>query len=188
MAYIKGMQADITGLTTAVQNVPSEIERLLERRQMAGPLSLESIVNAVQNGPVMTGMAADVARLAQLLADDGQLRIDGSRNASARRAHNMRLIAEYRHADGEYRHVPHTWKFPSLHLQNMYIYWHCGDEEGNIPPMKKFETRNVSFLGRGRKKLSEIRCVMKFLDTAATSAGLAPREHMTHMEANAACT
>ena len=108
MAYIKGMQADITGLTTAVQNVPSEIERLLERRQMAGPLSLESIVNAVQNGPVMTGMAADVARLAQLLADDGQLRIDGSRNASARRAHNMRLIAEDRHADGEYRYPYRT--------------------------------------------------------------------------------
>lgn len=55
MAYIKGMQADITGLTTAVQNVPSEIERLLERRQMAGPLSLESIVNAVQNEQMLLG-------------------------------------------------------------------------------------------------------------------------------------
>eukprot|EP00986_Skeletonema_menzelii_P017832 scaffold22390_cov91-Skeletonema_menzelii.AAC.1 len=187
MAYIKGLQADMRGVVQAVQNVPSEVERLLERRQMAGPLSLESIVNAVENGAVMTGMAANVSTLMQLLlTEGGQLRIDGSRNISGQRhAHNMRLVSQYRHADGEYRRVPHTWKFPSLPLQNMYIYWHCGDEEGNIPPMKMFETRDVKFLQRGSKKLSEIRCVMKFLDTAATSAGSAPRQHMSHMEANA---
>lgn len=184
MAYIKGMQADISGLTNAVQNIPSELDRLLERRQMAGPLSLESIVDAVQNGPVMTGMARDVARLTEMLTDGGQLRTDGSRNTSNQRAaHNMRLVTQYRHADGEYRRVPRTWTFPSLHLQNMYTYWHCGDEESDIPPMKMLETKDVKFLNRGRKKLSEIRCVMKFLDNAAASAGLAPRERMTNMEA-----
>ena len=132
----------------------------------------------------MTGMARDVARLTEMLTDGGQLRTDGSRNTSNQRAaHNMRLVTQYRHADGEYRRVPRTWKFPSLHLQNMYTYWHCGDEEGDIPPMKMLETKDVKFLNRGRKKLSEIRCVMKFLDNAAASAGLAPRERMTNMEA-----
>jgi len=160
MAYIKGLQADMRGVVQAVQNVPSEVERLLERRQMAGPLSLESIVNAVENGAVMTGMAANVSTLMQLLlTEGGQLRIDGSRNISGQRhAHNMRLVSQYRHADGEYRRVPHTWKFPSLPLQNMYIYWHCGDEEGNIPPMKMFETRDVKFLQRGSKKLRNSLC------------------------------
>ena len=61
------------------------------------------------------------------------------------------------------------------------VYWHCGDEEGNIPPMKYFETSDVKFLSRARKKLSEIRRVMRFLDTAATSAGLAPKEHHIYL-------
>ncbi len=51
--------------------------------------------------------------------------------------------------------------------------------------MKWFVTNDVKFIKGGRKKLSEIRRVMKFLDTSAASAGEAPREHMTHMEANA---
>lgn len=152
---------------------------------MAGPLSLEAIVNAVQNGLVMTAMAADIAGLRQSLATDGQLRTrDGSRNASTLRP--MRLAgADYTHEDGVDRRVPHTWTFPSLPLQNMYVYWHCGDEAGHIPPMKWFEASDVNFLKRGLKKLSEIRRVMQFLDTSATSAGVPPKEHMTHMEANA---
>ena len=44
-----------------VRRHPQYVRRNLERRQMAGPLSLESIVDAVQTGPVMTGMAADIA-------------------------------------------------------------------------------------------------------------------------------
>eukprot|EP00586_Coscinodiscus_wailesii_P023886 CAMPEP_0172504834 /NCGR_PEP_ID=MMETSP1066-20121228/181697_1 /TAXON_ID=671091 /ORGANISM="Coscinodiscus wailesii, Strain CCMP2513" /LENGTH=60 /DNA_ID=CAMNT_0013281193 /DNA_START=62 /DNA_END=241 /DNA_ORIENTATION=+ len=37
MAYIKGMQDNISGLSKAVENVPLDLERLLEKRQMAGP-------------------------------------------------------------------------------------------------------------------------------------------------------
>ena len=66
----------------------------------------------------------------------------------------------------------------------MYVYWHCGDEEGSIPPMKFLELSDVDFITRGKKALSEIKCVMQFIDKQATSAGVSPKELMTHIEAN----
>ncbi len=52
--------------------------------------------------------------------------------------------------------------------------------------MKALDYSDVQFINRGRKKFSEIGRVMKFIDAAATSAGVIPTETMTQVEANAA--
>eukprot|EP00956_Cyclotella_meneghiniana_P022434 scaffold42466_cov42-Cyclotella_meneghiniana.AAC.1 len=53
-AYIKSL--DVT-----VDNMPQKFEAMLDRRQMAGPLSLDQIAQAVENGPRITAIANDIA-------------------------------------------------------------------------------------------------------------------------------
>ena len=68
----------------------------------------------------------------------------------------------------------------------MYLYWHRGDEEKNIPPMKFFEKKDVDFLcKRARSNLTECRKVIAVIDRAAKSRGEEPKQLMTHLEANA---
>ena len=38
-----------------------KFEAMLDRRQMAGPLSLDQIAQAVENGPRITAIANDIA-------------------------------------------------------------------------------------------------------------------------------
>jgi hypothetical protein len=97
--------------------------------------------------------------------------------------HNMRVFKQYNHS-GKYRRVPSTWEFPTLPLQNMYVYWHCGDEEKGIPPLKYLEHSDIDFISRGKKALSEIKSVMQFIDKQAISAGITPKDLMTQIEAN----
>ena len=51
-----------------------------------------------------------------------------------------------------------------------------------IVPRTYFETSDVKFLRRVKQRLREIKRMMEFIENAATSAGLAPRETMSHVE------
>jgi hypothetical protein len=180
-AYMRGMHEDILA-------IPAKIEEMLQQRQMAGPLSLAQIAERIENGPKMKAMQEDLAFLKNHLLNGGTgIHVAAGTSVGTRirptTRHNMRLFKEYHH-NGNYRRVPSTWKFPALPLQNMYVYWHCGDEEGGIPPMKYLECSDIDFIKRGKKALSEIKSVMQFIDKQAISAGVAPKDLMTQIEAN----
>jgi hypothetical protein len=178
-AYMKGMHEDILAL-------PDRLEELLQRRQMAGPLSLDEIACRIENGPKMTAIQEDLAIMKRMMLEGGGFNgpvAGGPRVNRPTPRHNMRLFQEYKH-NGKYRRVPSTWSFPKLPLQNMYVYWHCGDEEGKIPPMKYLESNDIDFMKRGKKSLSEIRLVMQFIDKQSIAAGLTPRGTMNQIEAN----
>ena len=129
--------AYIRGLEEKVQNIPSKIEEILDKQQMTGPLSLDQIAKAVENGQRISGIHNQMAALTRML-ENNQFTAGGSDRHSTTHATNARLVRQYGHPDGKYRRVPSDWKFPMLHLQPMYLYWHCGDESANIPPMKWF--------------------------------------------------
>jgi hypothetical protein len=57
---------DLAGLQDAARDVPRQLEELLDRSQMAGPLSLEAIVNAVQNSPMISEMARDMVAMRRM--------------------------------------------------------------------------------------------------------------------------
>ena len=59
-AYIKSLEVQ-------VQDIPNQLERLLDRRQMTGPLSLDQIAIAVGNGPRISGMANDIVSLVRMV-------------------------------------------------------------------------------------------------------------------------
>ena len=42
----------------------------------------------------------------------------------------------YEHDDGIKRRVPSSYSFPMLGLSEMYVLWHCGDQENKISPSK----------------------------------------------------
>lgn len=153
------LYAYIKELDVKVQGIPNKIEELLDRRNMAGDLSLDQIARAVENGPRMAAMAADLAALrranAVLNNDVGTGAGTPDNNPGTVTA---RLHRQFRHPDGKMRRVPPTWDFPRLNLQAMYVYWHCGDEANHIPPAKQLLNSDVNFLGtRARTRMNELR-------------------------------
>ena len=84
-----------------------------------------------------------------------------------------------------YRRVPWDWKFPKLGLQPMYAYWHCGNENDNIPPIKWLQCSDVDRVGkRARATLAKMRRVMTLIDDRARAKGLRVKANMNHVEAN----
>ena len=112
-----------------------------------GQLSLEQILRAIKNGPKMTAMAKDINALRRMQEENSNQGGDGNCRTAMRQ--NIRLVWEYKHKkDGKYLRVPSSWRFPTLPLQNMYLYWHCGNVKENIPPMKCFQNADVCFFGK----------------------------------------
>ena len=150
---------------------------------MMGQLSLQQITQAIKDDPRMHTMARDITLLKQILEEGLPVAAGSAKRAPT---HNLRLIQEYKHSNGRYRRVYPSWTFPKLTLQNMYLYWHCGDEEKHISPMIFFEKKDVDFLcKRVRSNLTECRKVVVVIDRAAKSQGEEPKQMMTHLEANA---
>jgi len=184
LAYIRGLREDMKKQGEILNELPAKIAEMLDNRTMNGPVSLEQIARAIENGPKFTAMAKDVSSLTRMMAE-GAVAVGGRRRNNGVPDHNMRLIREYQHSPGIYRRVPTSWQFPKLKLQGMYQYWHSGDEVKNIPPMKFLENTDVQHLGkRARTTLGEIRKVMALIDNAAKAKGLPVKDRMTHTEIN----
>ena len=166
-----------------MESIPVAIKRLLDESQMMGKLSLHLITQAIKDDPWMCTMANDIMLLKRIL-EEGLPAAAG--DAKRIPTHNLQLIQEYKHSDGWYRRVPPSWTSPKLALQNMYLYWYCGDEEKYIPPIICFEKKDVDFLcKRVRRNLTECRKVVVVIDRAAKSQGEEPKQMMNRLEANA---
>ena len=62
--------AHLKSLDVRIQEMPRKKEELLDKRSMAGPLSLDQIARAVENGPRMSSMASDIAALRRIVQDN----------------------------------------------------------------------------------------------------------------------
>ena len=174
--------------------MPQKFEAMLDRRQMAGPLSLDEIAQAVENGPRITAIANDIATLRRVTRRVIQENVGvagANNNTQASTSVNpltqqplARLQRQYQHPDGKVRRVPPSWEFPKISLLAMYQYWHYGDATKKIPPMKYLHASDVDYLGKGsRVRLAEVRKIMTAIDGEATAKGYPPQEHMDHQQA-----
>jgi len=93
----------------------------------------------------------------------------------------------YKHDDEVKRRVPSTWKFPMVGLEDIYVYWHCGDAEQKISPMKLFQTSDLLHVKRAKNNLYEVRSVVTLVDSAATKRGMTVNTVMTPEEAKECC-
>jgi len=166
-----------------VSAMPDRIFQQIESRGMLGDLSLVQITRAVEDGHRLTTMANGIAALRRIV-QEGIISAGGSHDRSAARQ-NIRLVCEFKHGDGKYSRVPSSWTFPSLQLQNMYLYWHCGHEALKNPPTKFVQHKDIDFLGKqARISLRECRRVMEAIDKEATHKGVVPRSIMSQVETN----
>lgn len=72
-------------------------------------------------------------------------------------------------------------------IEDIYIWWHCGDEQGKISPMKLFTASDISHVKRSRANLSEVRGVVSIIDLEADKAGMTMKSAMTVDEAKKRC-
>ena len=185
------LYAYVKSLDVQIQNLPNKLEELLDRRSMAGPVFLDQITRAVENGPRMSAMAGDIAALRRIVQDNNT-RTSGeeagntnNNNGNVLDLPEPQLHRQYMHPDGIERRVPPSWTIPKLGLHLMYAYWHCGDPANGIPEMKHLLASDVSYLGKGAKtRLSEMRKVMTLIDREAISKGCTVRVTMNHKMAN----
>lgn len=79
-----------------------------------------------------------------------------------------------------------TNEVPSLPLENMYSifwYWHCGDDECNIPQMKMFEAKWNSLCDEDSGYSGFLVWWRFWIQWLYLQDRSAPREHMSHTEA-----
>ena len=178
----------IRGLKECFDELPSKIEAMLDTRDRRGGLSIDQIIRAVGESPKIVTMSDDMATIKQMIANGIVTRGGNESNPSGaerRRSRSARLLREFKHGENNYRRVPPGWKFPKLNLQAMYLYWHCGDECGNIPRMKFLDKSDVKHLGkRAGVMLWEIGLVMTLIDNRAKQKGLIVKDLLSHAEAN----
>lgn len=67
------------------------------------------------------------------------------------------------------------------------VFWHCGDEDQKISPMKMFQVSDVYLLKRAKTNLSEVRAVMTLVDLEAAKQGMTVKSVMTEEEARECC-
>ena len=111
----------IKGIECQVRDIPKRMEDMLDKRQMAGPLSLERVMEAVEKSPIMAKIANDLASLRRQNHSLAASAAATAEHATINRPYNVmaRLQREYQHPDKIYHRVPPTWKFPLLNLQPM---------------------------------------------------------------------
>ena len=112
--------------------MPQKFEEMLDRRQMAGPLSLDQIARAVE-GPCITAIANDIAALRRVIQDNGVARANNNTPQASTSVNPLtqqpfaRLQRQYQHPDGKVCRSAPSWEFPKISLLAMYQYWHSGD-------------------------------------------------------------
>jgi hypothetical protein len=149
---------------------------------------MAQIGRVVEESPQIIAMRKEMAEMKQMMRR--RLAVDGDDGTGGNATtlftpQNASLICQYLHTDGNTRRVPSTWTIPKLPIRQMYLYWHCGDITQNIPPMKYFQSSDLSFLNkRSKSNMSELKKVMGDIDSAAASRGFPPKRTMNHDEAN----
>ncbi|KAL9191250.1 hypothetical protein ACHAXT_000956 [Thalassiosira profunda] len=170
----------------------------------AGAMTIGEAMKAFQSGlsgfdfhsTTPTGKQRDVARLKWSTLTKYKTSTSPKKKAKPYDAETAKaeFLAEeddqywYEHGDGKKRRVPSSWQFPMLGLEDMYVYWHCGDKERKISPMKRFTGSDINLLQkRCKTNLSEVRAVMTIIDLEAKKKGKTISSGMTPDEAKECC-
>lgn len=178
MKYFEQISADI-------KNIVPQMEKILDNRQFNGQISLAQMKNIMNDSSAMARITTELSSLRKELRERTlpQNTFEVGENVSGIALGNRVL---YNHSDGILRRVPTTWKFPQSALHLMYMYWHLGDENNGVSPMKFFRPIDVNFLpGRAKKNLAELRFIMTTIDDGARRKGLGVQAKMSSQEVHA---
>jgi|Transcript_4726 hypothetical protein len=165
-----------------IDELPSRFERLLDERQMNGPITLAQMQKLVDRSPVVNGLVQTVNSMKVML--EGRLPTADSTTVNTQGARPKYDV--FPHPDGKRRRIPDDWEFPKGTLQSTYVSWHCGDPARKISPIKLLDNRDFSAVKlkpRGKRTHTELKRLMGFIDKAARDKGVPPKGEMTQSEA-----
>ena len=167
-----------------LNELPIKSGEMLDERDTHGGLTLDQIVQAVEQAPQLSGISKDVTHIKQMMSKNNEHEHEDV-GAQRRIRQTARFMREFKHGKNDYRRVPRTWTFSTLGLQPLYVYWHSGDEEKNPLPHDFLERRDVAHINKKAPAvLSEIRRVMTLIDKHAETQGRRIKNVMTPAEAN----
>ena len=161
----------IRGLKASFEAMPAKIETMMDKSGSCGESLIDQIVRAVGEASQHSAMSNYIISIKQMIED-----MDVARETAGNRQHqtqrgsvkHMRLLGEFKHGNDDYRRVPSTWKFPSLSLQPMHTYWHCGNNSETLSPMKFLEPQDLVHMGTSAlETLSKIGGGMAIIDNSA---------------------
>ena len=173
-------------LDAKLDKLPQLWEKSLDDRQFNGNISLTQMRSLIKEDESFKAMARDVATMKRAI-EGGGFGTGGNNNNNTSQPGDVIRRGLYNH-HGKWRRVPPGWKFPHLSLQNMYQFWHCGDDQSaqKVLPMKHFDSKDMSYLGRRDQiNLTNVRFLMGLIDKTAEVKGRPPKATMTRVEANA---
>jgi len=136
VAVLYGMKK----LEKKIDNIPKQIEGLLEERQMNGPVSLAEmrslVTEAVSESVNCLTEKIEAALGSQRVAESNATNVSANTDAANDQPSRAPRFNLFDHPDRIRRRVPKDWEFPKLNLQHMYLLWHCGNESQNAAAIK----------------------------------------------------
>jgi len=84
---------------------------------------------------------------------------------------------------GKFQRIPAGWSFPQGTTAVMWLGWVCPDEAHGVSPLSCFTSMDMNHLTQGKKKLSELKWLMKMFEDAGRVKGLW-KDVFTPAEAN----
>ena len=169
-----------------IKKLPTQFEESLDARQFNGAISLPQMKELMKEAQSEqnAAMAADIATIKKAMEDGKLLSADSSPDEEEDPDYGKQFDLHL-HPDGTLRKVPSDWTFPMNQLQQMYQYWHCGNQLLKICPMKYFHSSDVSFLGDStRIRLNEVKQLMEIIDKTAGENGAKPTKKMNMSSTN----
>ena len=174
LAYATGvpphsiMLAQIEQLKHMVKDQPGEIERMMDDRVMSGVLSENRMRDLISTERKELMGKIDV--LTEMFKRQSTSAVQAQNDANGVNNDGY----QYWIVNGIRRKVPPNWTFPNGPIVNIYKYWHHGDENHGIAPMKKFVRSDLTQFEKieGKKRylenFEEVKKVCRMIDEEAS--------------------
>lgn len=177
------MLAQIEQLKNMVKDQPGEIERMMDDRVMSGVLSenrMRELINSEREG-----LSQQIKDLTEAILQGNQSNRNDVQVTSEMNDNNNYFSWV---VEGIRRKVPPDWTFPNGPVVNVYKYWHHGDSNRRIVPMKNLKRCDLTQFEKIEEKkrylgdFEEAKKVCMMIDKEARRKDLLKEENQTESD------
>ena len=158
-----------------IRDIIAAIENFMDDRNMSGNLSETRMKQIVSTG--QKSIREELQAIKNMILSSG---VGKFSNGMGSDQYGRWAIK------GLFRHVPPDWTFPVGPLLNCYIYWHHGDDNRKISPLKLIKRSDLTWVTGAKKRylrnLDENRSLFTKLDKEARSQGFLLDGNMTRAD------
>ncbi|KAE9341166.1 hypothetical protein PF008_g10753 [Phytophthora fragariae] len=142
-----------------VQDIMAELEK---RAIGAGTVTYDGLHDAIRRCLQETGVADLVEKLTTTSAPD------------TNSTEEERESQPCHYWGGKFRRVPTEYDIPDCSVRHVWLLWLCGNKAKQVPPLRLLDGHDMPSR-KLQKRLSQLRYVMRKIESCATSKGLLQR-------------